>query len=49
MSGGKEKNFSTLGPKLRVSKAQQDNGDKQHQICIEVINYDRPLLGRGTF
>ena len=30
---------STLGPKLRVSKAQQDYGDKQRQICIEVINY----------
>ena len=39
MSGGQEKNFSTLGPKLRVSKAQQDYGDKQPQICIEVINY----------
>ena len=39
MSGGQEKNFSTLGPKLRGNKAQQDNGDKQRQICIEVINY----------
>ena len=39
MSGGQEKNFSTLGPKLRVSKAQQDYGDKQRQICIELIDY----------
>ena len=39
MSGGQEKNVSTLGPKLKVSKAQQDYGDKQRQICIEVINY----------
>ena len=33
------KNFSTLGPKLRGSKAQQDYGDKQCQICIEIIDY----------
>ena len=39
MSGGQEKNFSTLGPKLRESKAQQDHGDKQRQIRIEVIDY----------
>ena len=39
MSGGQEKNFSTLGPKLRGSKAQQDYGDKQRQICIEPIDY----------
>ena len=39
MSGGQEKNFSTLGPKLRGNKAQQDYGDKQRQICIEVIDY----------
>ena len=39
MSGGQEKNFSTLGPKLRGSKAQQDYGDKQRQICIELIDY----------
>ena len=40
MSGGQEKNFSTLGPKLRGNKAQQDNGDKQRQIRIEVIDYN---------
>ena len=39
MSGGQEKNFSTLGPKLRGNKAQQDYGDKQRQICIEIIDY----------
>ena len=33
------KNFSTLGPKLRECKAQQDNGDKQRQNRIEVIDY----------
>ena len=44
MSGGQEKNFSTLGPKLRGNKAQQDYGDKQRQICIEVIDYFVVLL-----
>ena len=39
ISRGQEKIFSTLGPKLRESKAQQDNGDKQRQIRIEVIDY----------
>ena len=39
MSGGQEKNFSTLGPKLRGNKAQQYYGDKQRQICIEMIVY----------
>ena len=39
MSGGQEKNFSTLGPKLRESKAQQYYGDKQRQIRIEIIDY----------
>ena len=39
MSGGQEKNFSTLGPKLRGNKVQQDYGDKQRQICIELIDY----------
>ena len=43
MSGGQEKNFSTLGPKLRGNKAQQDYGDKQRQICIEVIHYKHEL------
>ena len=39
MSGGQEKNFSTLGPKLRGSKALQYYGDKQRQICVEMIVY----------
>ena len=39
MSGGQEKNFSTLGPKLSSSKAQQYYGDKQRQISIEPIDY----------
>ena len=39
MSGGQEQNFSTLGPKLRGNKAQQEYGDKQRQICIEIIDY----------
>jgi len=39
MSGGQEKNFSTLGPKLRGSKAQQYYGDKQRQIRTELIDY----------
>ena len=39
MLGGQEKNFSTLGPKLRGNKAQQYYGDKQRQIRIEVIDY----------
>ena len=39
MLGGQEKNFSTLGPKLRGSKAQQYYGDKQRQIRIEMIVY----------
>ena len=44
MSGGQEKDFSTLGPKLRGSKAQQYYGDKQRQIRIEVIDYIYLLL-----
>ena len=40
MLGGQEKNFSTLGPKLRGNKAQQYYGDKQRQIRIEMIVYD---------
>ena len=39
MSGGQEKNFSILGPKLSDSKAQQCYGDKQRQIRIEIIDY----------
>ena len=39
MTGGQEKNFSTLGPKLSGSKAQQYYGDKQRQIRIEMIVY----------
>ena len=44
MSGGQEKNFSTLGPKLRGNKAQQDYGDKQRQICIAIIDYFEAAL-----
>ena len=43
MSGGQEKNFSSLGPKLSGSKAQQYYGDKQRQIRIEPIDYMRLL------
>ena len=39
MSRGQEKIFSTLGPKLRGSKVQQDHGDKLLQIRIEPIDY----------
>ena len=39
MSGGQEKIFSTLGEKLRGSKALQDHGDKLLQIRIELIDY----------
>ena len=44
MSGVQEKNFSTLGPKLRGNKAQQDYGVKQRQICIELIDYVSLIL-----
>ena len=39
MTGGQEKKFSTLGPKLSESRDQQyyGDGDKQHQISIAVI------------
>ena len=39
MSRSQEKIFSTLGPKLRGSKALQDHGDKLLQIRIETIDY----------
>ena len=39
MSGGQEKSFIILGPKLSGSKAQQYYGDKQRQIRIEPIDY----------
>ena len=39
MSRSQEKIFSTLGPKLRGSKALQDYGDKLLQIRIETIDY----------
>ena len=39
MSGGQEKNFSTLGPKLSGSKAQQYYGDKPRQMYVETIDY----------
>ena len=48
MLGGQEKNFSTLGPKLRGNKAQQYYGDKQRQIRIEMIVYlNTPSQGSG--
>ena len=39
MSRGQEKNFSTLGPKLSESKAQQNYGDKSLQTRVQVIDY----------
>ena len=39
MTGGQEKNFSTLGPKLRENRAQQYYGDKTLQIRVEVSDY----------
>ena len=39
MSGGHEKNFSILGPKLSGSKAQQYYRDKLLQICVEMTDY----------
>ena len=39
MSGGQEKNFSILGPKLSDSKAQQYYGDKTRQICVQLVDY----------
>ena len=39
MSGGQEKNFSTLGPKLRENRAQQYYGDKTLQIRVVVSDY----------
>ena len=47
MSGGQEKKFSTLGPKLSGSKAQQYYGDKQRQIRIEMIVYIGPFIFLG--
>ena len=44
MSGGQEKIFSTLGPKLTGSKALQDHGDKLLQIRIELIDYTEQFL-----
>ena len=46
MSRSQEKIFSTLGPKLRGSKALQEHGDKLLQIHIELIDYVRwvPLI-----
>ena len=53
MTGGQEKNFSTLGPKLRENRAQQYYGDKQRQICFEVIDYETSsflpsIMGKTT-
>ena len=39
MTGGQEKNFSTLGPKLRDNRAQQYYGDKSLQIRVGTTNY----------
>ena len=39
MSGGQEKNFSILGPKLSESKAQQNYGDKTLQTRVQEIDY----------
>ena len=39
MTGGQEKNFSTLGPKLRENRARQYYGDKSLQIRVETTNY----------
>ena len=39
MTGGQEKNFSTLGPKLRENRAQQHYGDKTLQIRVESSDY----------
>ena len=43
MTGGQEKNFSTLGPKLRENRAQQYYGDKSLQIRVETTNYKGPV------
>ena len=50
MTGGQEKNFSTLGPKLRDNRAQQYYGDKLLQIRVETTNYlvdSNMLVGLG--
>ena len=39
MTGGQEKNFSSLGPKLRDNRAQQYHGDKTLQIRVVVSDY----------
>ena len=39
MTGGQEKNFSTLGPKLRENRAQQYHGDKSLQIRVVESDY----------
>ena len=36
MTGGQEKKFSTLGPKLRENRAQQYYRDKTLQIRVKV-------------
>ena len=43
MTGGQEKNFSTLGPKLRDNRAKQYYGDKTLQIRVKVSDYFIPL------
>ena len=44
MTGGQEKNFSTLGPKLRENRARQYYGDKSLQIRVETTNYSQSSL-----
>ena len=41
MTGGQEKKFSTLGPKLRENRARQYYGDKSLQIRVETTNYSQ--------
>ena len=48
MTGGQEKNFSTLGPKLRDNRAQQYYGDKTLQIRVEMSDYCRDGDSHGT-
>ena len=47
MTGGQEKNFSTLGPKLSDNRAQQYYGDKTLQICVEESDYLKVMGGLG--
>ena len=44
MTGGQEKNFSSLGPKLRDNRAQQYYGDKTLQIRVVLSDYKKDIL-----